>query len=134
MMYRACFPMHYSACSDGDPTKCFSNGLMAETYAQDRNPFRKIPDDFNRDAGIRRCTGTRGNEQSFRVQGFQFFYCNFIISKNLDIGLATCLLVTSGNGLDYIIGKRIVIIYYSNHLIRAPSPPTQPPFSDPLIY
>ncbi len=78
--------------------------------------------------------GAGGDQQSIRLQGFNFLNGDFIIAKNPDILGSSFLQSIGGHCLDDVIGERIIIIYYNKHFSKIPSRQVQQRGVNPMIY
>ena len=109
MGHGAGLAMHDPSCPHDLTTKGFTNGLMPQTNPQNRNTTCKGFNSLNRNTRLTWSTWTRGDEKTIRVQTTDKLNVYLVISKHLH------LLTKPTNGLDNIIGKRIVIIDDYNH-------------------
>ena len=107
------------------PSEGFSDGLVAQTNAQERNGGAQRSDELHADSGLRGSAGSRRNNDSLRRQAPDFFHRGFVIPEDMGIGPEL------PQELHKVPGEGIVIVQYENHADRIPKDgaPHKPPLS-----
>src|SRR6266849_6336089 len=78
----ACFPVHERRGSNDLASEYFTDGLMAEANTEYRNRFMKAPDNIFGYSGIRRCAGSRRNDNTLWFLSLYFFECDLVIPES----------------------------------------------------
>jgi len=118
-------PVHDSRGPYRPPSEGLSDGLVAQTNAQERNGGAQRPDELHADSGLRGSAGSRRNNDSLRRQAPDLFHRGFVIPEDMGIGPKL------PQELHKVPGERIVIVQYENHADRIPKDgaPHKPPLS-----
>jgi hypothetical protein len=103
------FAVHQVGSPDYFSAESLPNGLMAETYSQDRNFTREMPDQSDANASILRRTGSGRNHNLLRLQFLNVENRYLIIAPDFD--LRTKLT----NVLHQVVSERVVVVENENH-------------------
>src|SRR6185437_5111592 len=107
--------VHQHLGADDAGAKGLTDALMAEADAEDGDAAGEVLDGRHADAGFERGAGTRRNDQSRGLQGFDPGQGHLIVAADLD-GLSQLAEV-----LGEVVGERVVVVEEEDHGNQRPA-------------
>ncbi len=78
--------MHGLASANHIATERLTDALVSKTDPENRQLTGKVADQFQRYAGLIRCTGARRYDDALGLQGFDLGHAKFVVAYNLHLG------------------------------------------------
>ena len=110
MHHRAGFAVHEMSGTNHAAAEGFADGLMSQANAEDGNFSREVADEGDADSGLVRRAGARRDDDSLGLQGLHFVDGDLVVASHLN------LCAQFADVLDQVVGERIVVVEYENHV------------------
>jgi len=110
MFDAAGFAVHQVAGAHDLAAEGFADGLMAKTYAKNRNFAGHVANERNQNASLGRCARAGREQDAVGLERGNLLDGEFIVAMDLDLGAQFSKI------LDEVVGKRIVVVENEDHI------------------